>query len=132
MPCNPANISPVNTKRQRANWIALLLGLTATGGVVTAYCTGQLDWLEYKTLDLRFIYANSIRERDDLVLIRIDDIDLLDEDRFLTDWATNGAYTFHRGRSHRELGSALMASAHGESGSLSRAGSAQGTAGIRV
>ena len=63
----------MNTKKRRAHWIALLLGLTATGGVVTAYCTGRLDWLEYKTLDLRFIYANSVRERDDLVLIRIDD-----------------------------------------------------------
>lgn len=63
----------MNTKKRRADWIALLLGLTATGGVVTAYCTGWLDWLEGKTYDLRVVYANSVRECDDLVRIEIDD-----------------------------------------------------------
>ena len=49
------------------------VGLAATAVVLTVYAVGGLDWLELKTLDLRFLYANSISERDDLACIDIDD-----------------------------------------------------------
>jgi adenylate cyclase len=41
--------------------------------VASVYVLGGLDWLELKTLDLRFLYANPITESDALVLIDIDD-----------------------------------------------------------
>lgn len=44
-----------------------------TAAVVAVYLRGGLDWLELKTLDLRFLHANSITESDALVLIDIDD-----------------------------------------------------------
>ena len=49
------------------------MGLAATAVVLVVYAFGGLDWLELKTLDLRFLYANSIPERDDLVCVDIDD-----------------------------------------------------------
>jgi len=62
------------TRRQRqANLSALLVGLIATGVVLLTYGLGGLDWLELTTLDLRFIYANSIRAHPDIVHIDIDD-----------------------------------------------------------
>jgi len=64
---------PVSTQRRTARWQALGIGLTATVVVLIAYAVGGLDWLELKTLDLRFHYANSISERADLVCIDIDD-----------------------------------------------------------
>ena len=41
--------------------------------VAVVYLLGGLDWLELKTLDLRFLYANSIPQRGDLACIDIDD-----------------------------------------------------------
>lgn len=41
--------------------------------VAVVYLLGGLDWLELKTLDLRFLYANSIPQRGDLVCVDIDD-----------------------------------------------------------
>ncbi|MBU0639423.1 MAG: CHASE2 domain-containing protein [Planctomycetes bacterium] len=41
--------------------------------VILTYALGGLDWLELRTLDLRFRYANSATERDDLVRIDVDD-----------------------------------------------------------
>jgi len=63
----------VSKSRRRAQQQTLLVGLAATVAVVVAYLLGGLDWLELKTLDLRFLYANSITESDALVLIDIDD-----------------------------------------------------------
>ena len=37
-----------------------LYGLIATGVVLLTYALGGLDWLELKTFDLRYLYANSI------------------------------------------------------------------------
>ncbi len=59
----------MSTQRRTARWQALGIGLTATVVVLIAYAVGGLDWLELKTLDLRFHYANSISERADLVCI---------------------------------------------------------------
>ena len=44
--------------------------------VILLYLVGGLDWLELKTLDLRFRYANSIPEHPDIVCIDIDDASL--------------------------------------------------------
>ena len=49
------------------------MGLAATAAVLVVYCLGGLDWVELKTLDLRFLYANSIPENDQIVCIDIDD-----------------------------------------------------------
>jgi len=63
----------VSTRSGRTGWQALAVGLAATASVLVAYIAGGLDWLELKTLDLRFVLANSIREHADLVCLDIDD-----------------------------------------------------------
>ncbi len=63
----------MSTPQARANRQSLFVGLTATLVVLAVYVGGGLDWLELKTLDLRFVYANSITEHSDIVCIDIDD-----------------------------------------------------------
>ncbi|MEW6198380.1 MAG: CHASE2 domain-containing protein [Planctomycetota bacterium] len=59
--------------RRRARRQTLLVGLAVTAAVVVVHALGGWDWLELKTLDLRFLYANSITASDALALIDIDD-----------------------------------------------------------
>lgn len=62
------------TNRERqANLWSIGIGVLITLSVCGMHAAGWLDWLEYKTLDLRFTYANSIPRADDLVRIDIDD-----------------------------------------------------------
>ncbi len=63
--------------RRRAQRQTLLVGLAVTAAVAVVYALGGLDWLELKTLNLRFLYANSITESDALALIDIDDESLV-------------------------------------------------------
>ncbi len=63
----------MSKQRRRANRQAIGVGLAATAAVLLIYAVGGLDWLELKTLDLRFLYANSIPDHGDLVCIDIDD-----------------------------------------------------------
>jgi adenylate cyclase len=63
----------VSKQRRRANRQAIGVGLAATAAVLLIYAVGGLDWLEFKTLDLRFLYANSIPDHGGLVCIDIDD-----------------------------------------------------------
>lgn len=62
-------------RQQRTSALALLLGLLATGLVLLAYVRGGLDWLEHRTLDLRFQWpwTNSIPFSNQLVSVDIDD-----------------------------------------------------------
>ncbi|MCK4340551.1 MAG: CHASE2 domain-containing protein [Phycisphaerae bacterium] len=55
------------------SWQAFGVGAAATAAVLVVYALGGLDWLELKTLDLRYLYANSIPESSQLVCIDIDD-----------------------------------------------------------
>lgn len=64
---------PRTSRRVRARLLALLVGAGASVAVVAAYVGGLLDWIELRTLDLRFRYANGLTERDDLVRVEIDD-----------------------------------------------------------
>ncbi len=59
----------------RKNLTAAAVGLAATIWVVTAHLLGWLDWLEFKSMDLRVRYANSIPEdpADQICCIDIDD-----------------------------------------------------------
>lgn len=52
------------------------MGLAATAAVVAIYAVGGLDWVELRTFDLRFRYANSIPEDARIVAIDIDDASL--------------------------------------------------------
>jgi len=62
------------TKRQRrATWQAIGVGVAATAAVLAVYAVGGLDWLELKTLDLRFLYANSTPQDPRIVCVDIDD-----------------------------------------------------------
>jgi class 3 adenylate cyclase/CHASE2 domain-containing sensor protein len=61
------------TRRQRVTRQALGAGLLATVIVLWAYRMGALDWLELKTLDLRFAHANRVAERPEIACIDIDD-----------------------------------------------------------
>ncbi|MCH8187225.1 MAG: CHASE2 domain-containing protein, partial [Proteobacteria bacterium] len=62
------------TRRQlRTHIIAICIGLFCTLAVTAAYCLGRLDWLESRSLDLRFLYANSMSEADNIRCIDIDD-----------------------------------------------------------
>jgi adenylate cyclase len=63
----------VSTRRQRVHRFATGVGLLTTLLVLVVYALGGLDWLELKTLDLRFQYANGAREDPRLVCIDIDD-----------------------------------------------------------
>lgn len=63
----------MSSRRRQANIQTVTIGLVATGLALAIYLTGGLDWLESKTLDLRFRYANPIRVSDDIVCIDIDD-----------------------------------------------------------
>jgi len=63
----------VSPRSRRTGWQATAVGLAATAVVLVAYGAGGLDWLELKTLDLRFLLANSIRDHGDLVCLDIDD-----------------------------------------------------------
>ena len=63
----------MSKQRRRANRQAIGVGLAATAAVLLIYAVGGLDWLEFKTLDLRFLYANSIPDHGGLVCIDIDD-----------------------------------------------------------
>ena len=67
----------MSKSRRRAQRQTLLVGLAVTAAVVLVHALGGLDWLELKTLDLRFLYANSITESDALALIDIDDESLM-------------------------------------------------------
>ncbi len=62
------------TKRQwRATWQAIGVGLAATAAVLAVHAAGGLDWVELKTLDLRFLYANSTPQDPRIICIDIDD-----------------------------------------------------------
>ena len=63
----------MSKRKRRSNLTAISVGLAATALVLIVYAAGGLDWLELKTLDLRFRYANSIPQRSDIVGIDIDD-----------------------------------------------------------
>ncbi|MGE3180913.1 MAG: CHASE2 domain-containing protein [Phycisphaerae bacterium] len=62
-------------RNQQTNAIGLLIGLLATATVLFVYLSGALDWLEFRTLDLRFRSEaiNPIPFSDQLVSIDIDD-----------------------------------------------------------
>lgn len=47
--------------------------MAATVAVLISYGVGGLDWLELKTLDLRFLYANSTPQDPRIVCVDIDD-----------------------------------------------------------
>ena len=62
------------SKRQaRANRRAVIVGLAATVIVVAMYARGDLDRLELRTLDLRFLYANPAAEDPRIACVDIDD-----------------------------------------------------------
>lgn len=63
------------SRNQQTSLIAFAIGAVATIAVVVLYRAGVLDWLEYRTLDLRFRseWINSIPFSDELVSIDIDD-----------------------------------------------------------
>ena len=62
------------THRQvRSHIIAVCIGLTCTMAVTGAYRWGRLDWLESKSLDLRFLFANAMPEASNIRCIDIDD-----------------------------------------------------------
>lgn len=63
----------MSTRHQQAQREAIWVGVLGTLIVVTVYAVGGLDWLERKTLDWRFLYANSTPQHDGLVCIDIDD-----------------------------------------------------------
>ena len=70
---NLGNIAAVSRRQQRANLTAFLIGVVATAVVISGYAFGWLDWIELKTLDLRFRYANSITEDPRIACVDIDD-----------------------------------------------------------
>lgn len=76
---NPKRALPpartLTSRQRRANRMCLLVGAAITVLVVLAQANGLLDWLEFKTLDLRFKHSlsNPIRARDDIAIIAIDD-----------------------------------------------------------
>lgn len=62
------------TRRQlRSHSIAVCIGLICTLAVTGAYRLGGLDWLESKTLDLRYLHTNSMPEAPNIRCIDIDD-----------------------------------------------------------
>ena len=62
------------TRRQlRSHIIAVCIGLTGTLTVTGAYRFGRLDWLESRTLDLRYLHTNSMPEAPNIRCIDIDD-----------------------------------------------------------
>jgi adenylate cyclase len=63
----------VTKQQQRATWQAMGVGVTVTIAVLIVYGVGGLDWLELKTLDLRFQYANATPQDPRIVCIDIDD-----------------------------------------------------------
>ena len=60
-------------KQRRASILAMIVGVTTTTLVIVAQAAGLLDWLELRTLDYRFRYANAIVQDPDIVCIDIDD-----------------------------------------------------------
>jgi CHASE2 domain-containing sensor protein len=66
----------VSKRHQRANLIAILIGVAATTVVLATYVHGALDRLELITLDLRFRHANSIRPSNQIVCLDVTDRDL--------------------------------------------------------
>ncbi len=61
--------------RQRSNLLALLIGAATTAACCAAYLAGWLDWLEYRTLDLRFRHplVNPVPVSDRITCIDISD-----------------------------------------------------------
>ena len=65
------------SRRQRQTSLtAFLIGLITTAVVIGLHLAGGLDWIELKTLDLRFRHANSIPEHPLITCIDIDDASL--------------------------------------------------------
>lgn len=60
-------------RQTRLNWQAMAVGLVATFACAAIYLAGGFEWLENKTLDLRFRYANSIPQSPDIVCVDIND-----------------------------------------------------------
>lgn len=61
------------THRQtRSRLFAGGVGILATILVLVLHAAGWLNWLELKTLDLRFVHANPIETRPDIVCVDID------------------------------------------------------------
>jgi adenylate cyclase len=63
----------MSKRQRRANLTGFLIGLAATAAATIGYLAGWLGWVELKTLDLRFLYANSIPEDPRIVCVDIDD-----------------------------------------------------------
>ncbi|MFH1746417.1 MAG: CHASE2 domain-containing protein [Planctomycetota bacterium] len=62
------------SRRQRqANLTTLFCGLAVTVLVVIFYLAGWLNWIELKTLDLRFLYASTTPQDERITCIDIDD-----------------------------------------------------------
>ncbi|TWT44169.1 Adenylate cyclase 2 [Phycisphaerae bacterium RAS1] len=67
----------MSRKQRQANLQTTAIGLIACAVVLALYLAGALEWLESKTLDLRFRYSNSIPQHPDIAMIDIDDATLL-------------------------------------------------------
>lgn len=65
------------TSRQLRNQaLGIATGLAATLVVLICHVAGKLDWIEWKTLDLRFQLANSIPQSPLITMVDIDDASL--------------------------------------------------------
>lgn len=60
-------------RQMRQNLQAAAVGVAAAIGCTVLYLFGGFEWLENKTLDLRFKYTNSIPQSPDIVCIDIND-----------------------------------------------------------
>jgi adenylate cyclase len=63
----------VSKAQRRAAQQSIAVGVAVTAVVALLLAAGWLDWLELKTLDFRFRYANSAPQHPDLVCLDIDD-----------------------------------------------------------
>lgn len=66
----------MSRSRRRSDLLGFCAGLLATVFAIILALGGLLDWLEHKTLDLRFCIANSIPEHPDITIIAVDDASL--------------------------------------------------------
>ncbi len=77
------------TSRQiRSRVVAVVIGVGCTLAVVATYLAGQLDWLEWRTLDMRFRHVNPIVSDGRITCVDIDDsaIELAGEWPWPRDW----------------------------------------------